>query len=107
MEGLMIGNRSSESKNTPSKVFITTLKLFFTSERRETRKFVFMIMIELKTALKYFVFGMQINKLIRKQITIFGCPISIENLVGKDEKKIRVKNKNQFNLFLRSVFVRR
>jgi hypothetical protein len=40
-------------------------------------------------------------------MTKFGCPISTENLAGKDEKKRRVKSKNQFNLFLNNALVRR
>jgi len=74
---------------------------------REITKFVFIIRIELKITLKYFVFGLQINKEIRKQMAKFGCPISTENLTGKDEKKRRVKSKNQFNLFLKNALVRR
>lgn len=102
-----MGSKARDSKSMINKVFVTTLWLFLTSERREIKKFVLIIMIELKIALKSFVFGLHINKQTRSPITKFGCPISIENLAGKDEKKIRVKNKNQLNFFLKNVFVRR
>ncbi len=39
-----------------------------------------------KKMFKYFVFGVQINDEIKYVITKFGCPISIENLTGKEEK---------------------